>query len=289
NKKFVYEFSEPVKVALSFSELKLKDHLLQSLNRCNLRSPYGLQQCVILPITNGRNVIAQAPPETGKTTAMILSVLQLTDTSKKGIQALIICSTDGEASQVQSMTTSLGYQCYKPSNSQSVRDDLGQLSEGHNFSILVGTPDRVLLLSRQGILSTLGVRILALDDLDTSTDNAVPQMLLDLYQYLPRSIQTLIIGSGLLNKPHEGLIPFINKPLYITLGRHNRVSGGITHAFIIVPSNQEPTFFNQLLNNGTTPVRGAVLCDTFSEVRSLPRSRWACLIASSRLITSDTN
>ncbi|CUA67866.1 ATP-dependent RNA helicase FAL1 [Cryptococcus neoformans var, neoformans B-3501A] [Rhizoctonia solani] len=272
NKRFIYEFSEPVKVVLHFGELNLKEHLIQSLTRFKLRAPQGIQQCAILPIVQGRNLIAQAPPETGKTTTIILSVIELTNTSKGEIQALILAPTEKKATDVHSMVNSLGYQCYISTTNQSTRDDLAQLAEGHNFSTLVGTPDRVLQLLRQGILVTSGIQILALDNLDISADNVLNPDILDIYQYLPRSVQTLSISSGSPNIIAKELVPYVNRPLYITISRYDTVFGGITHAFLVISndsSNDKPFIIDQLINTGTPRARVGVLCDTFSEVEAV--------------------
>ncbi|CAE6432495.1 unnamed protein product [Rhizoctonia solani] len=274
-KRFIYEFSEPVKVVLSFGELKLKEHLVKNLNRFKLRAPHGIQQCAILPVVNGRNLIAHAPPETGKTTTIILSVVELTDTNKGEIQALIITSTEKKATDVHSMVKSLGYQCFASISSQSIRDDLAQLAEGHSFPILVGTPDRILQLLRQGILLTSGVRILALDSLEMNVNDAPNPHILDLYHYLPRSVQTLSISSESAKKISKEMVSYINKPLYITISRYDTVFGGITHAFVIIPddrsSNQKPLIVDRLINTGSLRARAAVLCDTYDEVNGVQR------------------
>ncbi|CAE6392381.1 unnamed protein product, partial [Rhizoctonia solani] len=274
NKRFIYEFSEPVKVVLQFGELKLKEHLVQSLGRFKLRVPQGIQQCAILPIIQGRNLIAQAPPETGKTTTIILSIIELTDTSKGEIQALILAPTEKKATDVYSMVNSFGYRCYTPTTNQSTRDNLAQLAKGHNFSTLVGTPDHILQLLRQGILVTSGVQILALDNLDISADNVLNPDILDIYQYLPRSVQTLSISSttGSPNTIAKTFVPYVNKPLYITISRYDTVFGGITHAFLIISndsSNNKPFIIDRLINAGTPRARAGVLCDTFSEVEAV--------------------
>ncbi|EUC67796.1 DEAD-box helicase family protein, partial [Rhizoctonia solani AG-3 Rhs1AP] len=127
NTRFIYEFSERTKVSLSFQELKLNESLIQSLNHAKLQGPHGVQQCAVLPAINGRNVIAQAPSETGKTTAIIICIAQLIDAFKKGVQALVISPTEQKATEIHSMVEcvreqlrQLGYiYPYVPTNANS--------------------------------------------------------------------------------------------------------------------------------------------------------------------------
>ncbi|CAE6475334.1 unnamed protein product [Rhizoctonia solani] len=87
--KLTYGFSEPVKVVLSFDEINLKADLTMALNRYGVRIPYGIQQCAILPMINGRNVVAQVPSKSGKSIAVAISLAQLTSPYERGVQALI--------------------------------------------------------------------------------------------------------------------------------------------------------------------------------------------------------
>ncbi|KDN47394.1 hypothetical protein RSAG8_03534, partial [Rhizoctonia solani AG-8 WAC10335] len=268
NTRFIYEFSEQIKVSLSFQDLKLNEKLIQNLNHSKLWGPRGIQQCAVLPIINGRNVIAQAPPETGKTTAIILCIAQLTDTIKGGFQALVISPTEQKATDVQSMIDSLGYKCYKCSSSQSVRDNLVELAEGHRFPILVGTPDHILQHLRRGILCTSEIKILALDDLDMLVDNGFGRQLPDIYHYLPRSVQTLgtcsVLPSDILRESNA----YIHKPLYVAIERFNGIPRKMTHSFVVIPqdgrSDTKPRALKQL---STTGVQTGILCATLAEVK----------------------
>ena len=89
----------------SFDELNLKPDLLRGIYGYGFEKPSIIQQKAILPIIQGRDVIAQAQSGTGKTAAFAIGTLQLVDPTKDEIQCLILSPTRELAHQ-----TSIVYQ-----------------------------------------------------------------------------------------------------------------------------------------------------------------------------------
>ncbi|KAK8981722.1 hypothetical protein V6N11_028128 [Hibiscus sabdariffa] len=58
-------------------------------------------QRAVMPIINGRDVIAQAQSGTGKTSMIALTVCQVVDTASREVQALILSPTRELASQTE--------------------------------------------------------------------------------------------------------------------------------------------------------------------------------------------
>ncbi|KAG8961459.1 RNA helicase, partial [Tulasnella sp. 419] len=58
--KLVFESSEQVKVVSTFDQLGLKEDLLRGIYAYGFEKPSAIQQRAILPVTSGRDVIAQA-------------------------------------------------------------------------------------------------------------------------------------------------------------------------------------------------------------------------------------
>ncbi|KAH7343169.1 P-loop containing nucleoside triphosphate hydrolase protein [Rhizoctonia solani] len=265
--KLAYEFSEPVKVALSFDELNLKADLIKALNRYGVRVPYGIQQCAVLPAINGRNVIAQAPSKAGKSIAVAISLAQLTDAYERGVQALIISPTEQKAIDIESIIGSLGHKCYRSRNNQPVEHDLAQIAAGYNCPILLGTPQRVLYLLRRNILRTSELKIMALDDLDTLLDNGFNLQISEIYQLLPRSVRTLCTGSNLSSDALREAHRYMSNPILLNVGKDNRVLSTTSHSFIIIPSTHKFSMLYGLLKNTSVRRQVVILCDTFDEAR----------------------
>jgi ATP-dependent RNA helicase len=74
-----FESDEQIKVVTSFEGLHLKDALLRGVYQFGFEKPSAIQQRAILPIVQGRDVIAQAQSGTGKTSMIAISLAQLLD------------------------------------------------------------------------------------------------------------------------------------------------------------------------------------------------------------------
>lgn len=74
-----FETDEKVKVVSTFEGLQLKEALLRGVYQFGFEKPSAIQQRAILPIVQGRDVIAQAQSGTGKTSMIAISLAQLLD------------------------------------------------------------------------------------------------------------------------------------------------------------------------------------------------------------------
>ena len=69
----------------------------------NFERPSAIQQRSIVPITQGRDVIAQAQSGTGKTATFSISILQSIDINVRETQALVLSPTRELATQIQAV------------------------------------------------------------------------------------------------------------------------------------------------------------------------------------------
>jgi ATP-dependent RNA helicase len=76
-----FETSPGVEVVSSFDQMGIKDDLLRGIYNYGFEKPSAIQQRAVLPIINGRDVIAQAQSGTGKTSMISLTVCQIADTA----------------------------------------------------------------------------------------------------------------------------------------------------------------------------------------------------------------
>lgn len=75
--------SENVKVVKSFDEMGLRDDLLRGIFAYGFEKPSAIQQRALLPIIQGRDVIAQAQSGTGKSSLIAMSICQTVDTKQR--------------------------------------------------------------------------------------------------------------------------------------------------------------------------------------------------------------
>ncbi|CAE6522749.1 unnamed protein product [Rhizoctonia solani] len=240
-KRLSYEFSEPVKVILSFDELGLKSQLRQYLNRYS--QPTAIQQCAILPIIQGHNVLAQAPPNNGKTTALATSILQIIDTSLPHPQALIFTSTSGATTAFQNVIDNLRnyipVRCYSCKSSDPLGGpNLDSLAGINNHHIFVGTPDYLLGLIHRNLINKRKLRIMVLDDVDKIIKTGTENQILEVYRHIPPLTQVVASSSIYSSSTAKSIAKLLADPLEIFVGRNEGISIG-THFYVTVSAKQK--------------------------------------------------
>jgi len=84
--------------------MNLKEELLGSIYRCGLEEPLPIQQRAILPCIVGHDVVIQCPLGTGKTTSVLITILQQINTSLNKCQALILTPTRKLAKKIKKVS-----------------------------------------------------------------------------------------------------------------------------------------------------------------------------------------
>ncbi|CAE7181154.1 unnamed protein product [Rhizoctonia solani] len=239
-KKLIYEFSEPVKVVLNFGEMGLKKDLLKRMREMKITIPSGIQQCAIIPMINGRNVLAQAPKDDGKTTALALSILQAIDTNFPNIQVLVLTPNRQAATELRNTLLHLTRvegtapwgKCYLCDDDASIEADLSQLAIKRGDFIVTGTPIRILELIRRKILHTRHLKLLAVDNAEQLLEAGFGDHLIDVQRCLPclQTIATFTASSPELIRITSDLMV---DPLHITVNDNNMLFDA-RHFFLVL-------------------------------------------------------
>ena len=86
--------------ALNFSKLSIKPEILKNLSILGYKQMTDIQDKSIAHILDNKDITAQSKTGSGKTVAFGIGVLSKIDTSRRGVQALIICPTRELSEQV---------------------------------------------------------------------------------------------------------------------------------------------------------------------------------------------
>ncbi|CAE6497220.1 unnamed protein product [Rhizoctonia solani] len=241
NSRLSYEFSEPVKVILNFNELDLKPKLREQIGY----SPSAIQQCAILPITQGRNVLALAPARNGKTTALAISILQIIDTSLPYVQALVFTSTDEDAIAFQKTVNHMGSKVSARCSSDGTR--LVSLAEVNNHHIFVGEPAYLLRLVHRNIINMRNLRTVVLDDIDKLIEAKMQDRILEVYRHVPPLAQVIASSTTLSPLNAHTISTLLADPLRISVAYSEGISIR-THLYVKVPLKQKPKAFDTLFS-----------------------------------------
>ncbi|KAF7355509.1 hypothetical protein MSAN_01467800 [Mycena sanguinolenta] len=285
--KLVFESSEAVSVVSTFDDLGLKEDLIRgiyayspSLFRLSgpqtrsfsvlqtLKSPPPSSSALSLPITQGRDVIAQAQSGTGKTATFSISILQSIDVTVRETQALVLSPTRELATQIQSVVLALGdymnVQCHACIGGTSIGEDIRKLEYGQH--VVSGTPGRVFDMIRRRSLRTRNIKMLVLDEADELLNKGFKDQIYDVYRYLPPATQVVLLSATLPYDVLEMTTKFMTDPIRILVKRDELTLEGIKQFFVAV--EKEDWKFDTLcdLYDTLTITQAVIFCNTRRKV-----------------------
>lgn len=182
----------------SFSSLSLSPAILETLNSLGYQAMTPIQAQSLPLILKGKDVIAQGQTGSGKTAAFGLGVISRLQVKKFTVQSLILCPTRELADQVAKEIRRLGrgipnIKVLTLCGGMPLGPQIGSLR--HGAHIVVGTPGRVELLSKKGVLPLKDVSTFVLDEADRMLEMGFQPSLETITRKLPRQRQTLLFSA----------------------------------------------------------------------------------------------
>ncbi|WVZ72255.1 hypothetical protein U9M48_020744 [Paspalum notatum var. saurae] len=263
-----FETSPGVEVVSSFDQMGIKDDLLRGIYGYGFEKPSAIQQRAVLPIINGRDVIAQAQSGTGKTSMISLTVCQIVDTAVREVQALILSPTRELASQTERVMLAIGdflnIQVHACIGGKSIGEDIRRLENG--VHVVSGTPGRVCDMIKRRTLRTRAIKLLILDEADEMLSRGFKDQIYDVYRYLPPDLQVVLISATLPHEILEMTSKFMTDPVRILVKRDELTLEGIKQFFVAV--EKEEWKFDTLcdLYDTLTITQAVIFCNTKRKV-----------------------
>ncbi|XP_057545447.1 eukaryotic initiation factor 4A-3-like [Amaranthus tricolor] len=266
--KLQFEATEGIEPINSFDRMGIKDDLLRGIYAYGFEKPSAIQQRAVMPIIQGRDVIAQAQSGTGKSSMISLAVCQMVDTSTREVQALILSPTRELASQTEKVIMAIGLhmniQAHACIGGKSVGEDIRKLEYG--VHVVSGTPGRVCDMIKRRTLRTRNIKLLILDESDEMLSRGFKDQIYDVYRYLPPELQVVLISATLPNEILEITNKFMTDPVKILVKRDELTLEGIKQFFVAV--EQEDWKFDTLcdLYDTLTITQAVIFCNTKRKV-----------------------
>jgi len=260
--------TDDVEVHASFDTMRLKEDLLRGIYAYGFERPSAIQQRAIVPIIQGRDVIAQSQSGTGKTAVFSIGILQSLDTSSNETQALVLSPTRELAEQTQKVLLSLGdylnVQCHACIGGKSIGEDIRRLDYG--VQVVSGTPGRVYDMIQRKNLRTRNIKMLVIDEADEMLNKGFKEQIYDIYRYLPPSTQVVLVSATLPQEVLEMTRRFMNEPIKILVKRDELTLEGIKQFFVAV--EKEEWKFETLcdLYDTLTITQAVIFCNTKKKV-----------------------
>ena len=258
-------------VVYSFDDLNLKPNIVRGIFGYGYESPSAIQQRAILPITEGRDVLAQAQSGTGKTATFTISALQRIDENLKATQALILAPTRELALQIQNVITHIGLYLnvtvHASIGGTSMKDDIEAFKSG--VQIVVGTPGRVFDMIERRFFRTDKVKMFIMDEADERLSSGFKEQIYNIFRLLPETTQVVLLSATMPQDVLEVTTKFMNNPVRILVKKDELTLEGIKQFYINV--EQEDFKFDCLcdLYDSISVTQAVIFCNTRSKVEFL--------------------
>ena len=217
---------------MTFKDLGIDQDIYQALEGRGITSPFPIQEQAIPLALTGQDIIGQAKTGTGKTLGFGLPLIQsLGLNPEKGAKALVVVPTRELAIQV---ADDLKLACSNRSTTVAAiyggKAYEGQIAEiDAGAQIIVGTPGRLIDLSKQRKLDLKHIQFMVLDEADEMLDLGFLPDVEKLFAYTPESRQTMLFSATMPGAIVSLARRYQNKPVHI---RVNDPDEGLTKADI---------------------------------------------------------
>lgn len=266
-----FESSNDVEVVDNFDNMQIKEDLLRGIYSYGFEKPSAIQQRAILPLSRGKDIIAQAQSGTGKTATFTIGILQQINLDINECQALILAPTRELAQQIQKVVSALGeylhVKCHPCIGGTRVRDDIMELQKG--VHIVVGTPGRVYDMLQRKVLRAAGIKVFILDEADEMLSRGFKEQIYDIFTVLPSNAQVGLFSATMPPEALDITQKFMHSPVRILVKKDELTLEGIKQFYVHV--EKEDWKFETLcdLYDSFDIVQAVIFCNTRRRVDEL--------------------
>jgi superfamily II DNA/RNA helicase len=217
---------------LTFRDLGIDQDIADALAAKGITEPFPIQEQAIPVALTGQDVIGQAKTGTGKTFGFGLPLIQILGPNPAlGAQALVVVPTRELCIQVAEdlklATANRPTMVAAIYGGKAYEGQVAEIEAG--AQILVGTPGRLIDLSKQKKLDLGNIRFMVLDEADEMLDLGFLPDVERLFAYTPDGRQTMLFSATMPGAIVTMARKYQNKPVHI---RANEPDEGQTKADI---------------------------------------------------------
>ncbi len=201
------------------TDYALDPTVLEALERMEIAVPTPIQQKVLGPVIEGRDVIGKAETGTGKTIGFGAPLVGKIDTNRVAVQALVLTPTRELAQQVSTVLGALGegrgVKVAMVVGGVHASEQILRLREGSQ--VVVGTPGRILDLLKDRSLSLVWCETVVIDEADRLFDMGFIDDVGSILDHTPKERQTLLFSATIPPEVKRLMTKYMRDPeLYST-------------------------------------------------------------------------
>ena len=257
----------------TFSDLELRDELLQSLTELGYEEPTPIQAEAIPPLVQGADLLGQAATGTGKTAAFALPLLQRITLGGARPRALVLVPTRELASQVSEAIHKygrhLGARVLPIYGGAPIVRQMKSLDRG--IDVVVATPGRAIDHLTRKTLDLRDLEVVVLDEADEMLDMGFAEDIETILDRTPPTRQTVLFSATMPPRLKHIVGQHLTDPTTIRVGLRESDPGEgpkIRQTAYIVNRAHKSAALGRILDV-EQPGQAIVFCRTRAEVDQL--------------------
>lgn len=238
-----------------FQQLHIQENRIKRLALQGILEPVKIQQQAIPAILEGRDVLIEADPGTGKTLAYALPLLERIDFSQKELQAIIIAPTHELAMQILQVLQEL-----VPEDTTWVQACMGGGSIKRQIEklkqkplVVVGTPGRIVDLKEQKKLKLHKLRQLVIDEIDRYIELEDTAGVEKVLKSVLRDTQKIFASATMPSYAQAWKDKWMNQPVLIKGKSHSQ-----TQHFYVISEERSKVDMLRRIKHASPGIHGIV-------------------------------
>ena len=258
-----------------FSDLGINSEIQQSLSALQISVPTDIQEKVIpVILSQTEDVVALAKTGTGKTAAFGLPLLQLIDTTKDVIQAIVLAPTRELGQQIHSNLESFAVNSPEISiavicGGIPIKPQIERLKK--TTHIVVATPGRLADLVQRDAINIKNISHFILDEADEMV-SALKEGLDSIIKVIPKKRRTLLFTATMPGAIKQLINNYMSHDV-VEIAANMDTAGhqGIDHQYVVVSPIEKLEVLLHFLNSKEGQ-RGIIFCKTKAAVNKLAKN-----------------
>ena len=258
-----------------FSDLGINSEIQQSLSALQISVPTDIQEKVIpVILSQTEDVVALAKTGTGKTAAFGLPLLQLIDTTKDVIQAVVLAPTRELGQQIHSNLESFAVNSPEISiavicGGIPIKPQIERLKK--TTHIVVATPGRLADLVQRDAINIKNISHFILDEADEMV-SALKEGLDSIIKEIPKKRRTLLFTATMPGAIKQLINNYMSHDV-VEIAADMDTAGhqGIDHQYVVVAPIEKLEVLLHFLNSKEGQ-RGIIFCKTKAAVNKLAKN-----------------
>ena len=209
-----------------FGGVLLSEPLVRALGEMGYSAPTPIQERIIQPLLDGKDVVAQAQTGTGKTAGFGIPLAELIDGRGGHVEAIVLVPTRELAVQVTDELRRIAkYRDIAITalyGGQPIKRQLDALARG--TQLVVGTPGRVIDHLERRTLRIDRVRFAVIDEADQMLDIGFFPDIRRILRATPSQRQTALFGATMPTAIRRLIRSYFREPLWVRVGEEAPVT-----------------------------------------------------------------